>query len=816
MNITNSGRSPTPLIVRAWGKHVQFLEVTFSGGAQHKHSKHGWPNFESHKGKETENVIVAVQWLGDQVCVYLDVHDELHVVDTMSMKQQEVVDISEVKLVYASYPTSTFQKDDGLENHEPQDSPARCFANSFRACNDILYLLGLAEFRTARVQSWTQRIDSLIEDGEWLEGLAFALDHYEGLKTAAASRANRERFTPVFFRDKRNDQCVVDIFRMIQTNQRTRAKQTVSRHGNNSSGVVWQCGEMPYAPNVIERLEKVYQEAKNGDIEAKVPMSVSERVAELLMDYVRLAIANAPSSSSSSHHNPFRPSTLKLEKAGMKKLDLSKSHYEMLAGVCIEFCATIGRKDILFGEVFRRFQEAQQSDVFVELLEPYILSGQLSIIAREVLENFVSVYAKRNQVARIEKCFLHMKVKELNLDSVLNLCHQHGLYSSLIYIYNAGLNDFTTPIDLLLNACIPDWQSTTLSHSWRSKMKKAKSKNSSIIQMSGIFGDDLDSRESRQRRLIGYKLLLYLSYVLRGLVFPSRKINTDAPAMQSNRAQVCSFVFEGDDVSNPDKHKKRRYARLAALIHMDAKTVFEMLANLYDAPDVEFKEWPVSTTAASPLAVETSIDPSKSGFSFTKCTNRLKMTLALAEVVFGPPGTDSSQSSFSYYDRSQFYMFEARVLSSGTIDAQEYAQARSGSEKSTWMMDSLMRFLAIGKIQSSSSSSDIELKDEDDEVVDQAGRESILVKLLHKLTIEHYDEPLLLKRVNREGMNRAALILYKARGNFSKVIRSYLEDGEKEFQMGAFQYIRNGTSLWSLFSELSLNDYYDHVKSFRI
>jgi len=29
------------------------------------------------------------------------------------------------------------------------------------------------------VQTWNQRVDGLVDDGEWLKALALALDHYE-------------------------------------------------------------------------------------------------------------------------------------------------------------------------------------------------------------------------------------------------------------------------------------------------------------------------------------------------------------------------------------------------------------------------------------------------------------------------------------------------------------------------------------------------------------------------------------------------------------------------------------------------------------
>jgi hypothetical protein len=173
----------------------------------------------------------------DHVIMYLTHRDQLCIYDTMSRQELEIVDVTDMGLVSALLPSAA--------SAATASNRRRSFANSVRACNDMLYLLGMKTLATARVQPWTQRIDSLIEDGKWLEGLGLALDHFEGLKEAAASRAERDRCQPVFFTDSRNhkDQCVVDIRRMCQTNQRTGDKVNVFRFEDSSeienNGVRW-------------------------------------------------------------------------------------------------------------------------------------------------------------------------------------------------------------------------------------------------------------------------------------------------------------------------------------------------------------------------------------------------------------------------------------------------------------------------------------------------------------------------------------------------------------------------------------------------
>ncbi|OQR91809.1 vacuolar protein sorting-associated protein 8 [Achlya hypogyna] len=702
---------PTPMLARGWGKHVQFLEILFQ--PRHVHAKDGWPTFAETNHMSTTSDVVATQWLGDHVVMYLTYQDELCVYDTMSRQELEIVDVSAMGLVYASY----------------RGNNGRSFANSFRACNEMLYLLGLKELQTARVQPWTQRIDALIEDGEWLEGLGLALDHFDGLTKAAATRAERDRFPPVFFTDSHKDQCVVDIFRMCQTNQRTGDKEDVFRYEDNADeGVRWCVGESPYPPDVSKRLESAFQNARAGTVtKSVVPIGVAERVADLLMDYVRLAIGNAPAGNGT---------------------DLAVSHYQMLAGVAIEYCAQIHRTDLLFGDIYKRFEEVGKAPVFVALLAPYLLNDQLHVLSPAVLDAFVEHFLARGELELVEKCLLHLRVRDVDFERMLHVCQTHRLHTAMVYLYNEAKHDYTTPIDLLLVAA-------------------GASAPQTLEEL------DADEEAARARRMIGYKCLLYLSYMLQGKTFPKREAVAANPHTATRHQKMVASVAQHLFQKHPPGHGDTAYPRLIPLIQLDAKLVFEILAKLFDDPSVEFEgEAPSATTSQrySNLTL--------------KCPSRMEMVLSLASILVGTPSDSPFPTSpyFSAADQGHFYMFEARLLSSGAIDAQRYATARSANANSQWMMDSLMHFLASGPQA---------LSAEDDAGFDKAGRQTMLVRLLQTLSPDSYDQAALLRRVTKEAMNRAAVVLHRARGEFNETISAYLADADVEYKLSVFSYIRS-------------------------
>merc|ERR1719223_301565 len=63
--------------------------------------------------------------------------------------------------------------------------------------------------------------------------------------------------------------------------------------------------------------------------------------------------------------------------------------------------------------------------------------------------HFVEHCRANNGIATVERCLLHMDVTIMDFDTILNLLRANEMYSALFYIYNQGLDDFTTPLEIL-------------------------------------------------------------------------------------------------------------------------------------------------------------------------------------------------------------------------------------------------------------------------------------------------------------------------------------------------------------------------------
>mmetsp|Transcript_21775 Transcript_21775/g.44724 ORF Transcript_21775/g.44724 Transcript_21775/m.44724 type:complete len:1644 (+) Transcript_21775:148-5079(+) len=392
---SGDGSKVRAVLARAWGTSVEFLQTTVTSPTDQQLQPAGeLATFDICAGVESATPILALEWLGRQSLAYLDSRYVLHVVDTVSLNEMEVLDVSAVQLVFATYLRSS----DGSQLSERMDDDeglvasggdgdtikknAESFQNSFRSCDGRLYCLGHSSLQTVRVQSWTQRIESLVEDGEWLEALALSLDHFE-----------------------------MSVKPLLLV-----SSSSSSRPQSEQSGAVHP---------------------------------VSQEIAELLLRYLKLAIENAPVLKAAPHRAHGGRSATR-----SSRIDLVQSHFQMIAGVCLEYCTVIGRLDLLFGTIFNRFAASNQTRVILELLEPYILQGSIAYLDPEVLAAFVEHHQLKGDLSVVERCLVRMDVQMLDFNSIVTLLRRHKLYSALVHVYTVGLDDFVAPLELMLEGAL--------------------------------------------------------------------------------------------------------------------------------------------------------------------------------------------------------------------------------------------------------------------------------------------------------------------------------------------------------------------------
>ncbi|KAL3926311.1 MAG: hypothetical protein SGBAC_013526, partial [Bacillariaceae sp.] len=652
-----------------------------------------WPAFGVHDEFDADAPVVALEWLNDRSLVYLTVHNQFNVIDTVMMTLLERLDFSGLKLVYAEFSLSRkVNQEDQQEGPEAGNNFCTTFQNSVRSCDDRLLLLCQDEVKAVSIVGARRRISGLEQDGEWLEALALALDHYEN---TVKSQEDRRRLGD--------------------------GKKDLTNHAHYGHG------------------------PKSED---------EEWIAKFLVRYLNIAVDNAPDTNSPDLPPEFMQS----------QLELAQSHFQMLAGVCVEFCVTTKRLDLLFGPIFSRFASAGFLSTFLDVLEPYILNDKLDYIAPEAMAHFVEHCKATNGITTVERCLLHMDVTIMDFDSILGLLKVNEMYSALFYIFNQGLNDYITPLEVLSERIFDAADTVSMSLERRPD---------------GVPQNDFER--------FGYKALLYIKTCFRGRYFP-QDIDMPEDLVHTVRPQLLELLLQKQYVQKKSRRRKEligqramEYPYAHVLLLVDHDALFDTMSIAMDTPDSEFGRRERKDSVG-----DWDVDEDEAAARRKKSLDRQDVVRMFMSLLI--PVRSDSIAYQSDLHRSKpvvdsFLDFLAVYLVKGVVVANKAV---------TFMILKRM----AERYQSSKNSDE------------QQDSQSRILQLLTALPRSSYDAEEILELMQGAGIHRAALLMHqegasywegsrdleKRANHFRAAIDCYLGDADINFRNEVFAYVKKECS----------------------
>lgn len=173
-----------PVLAIARGLSVQFIQVSEPETAlDATNPKTPLVVFKPAGEYRTEkDEFIGVHWLGGQVLVGITTHQNILVIDPLEVAELASIEMKGVGLIY----------------HEYIDNPATggkevAYESGIRGSDESLLLMGVDRIIEANVLSWSERVNALVDKGQWIEALALALDFYEGCAKAAIGLPRSER-----------------------------------------------------------------------------------------------------------------------------------------------------------------------------------------------------------------------------------------------------------------------------------------------------------------------------------------------------------------------------------------------------------------------------------------------------------------------------------------------------------------------------------------------------------------------------------------------------------------------------------------------
>ncbi|XP_029462059.1 vacuolar protein sorting-associated protein 8 homolog isoform X3 [Rhinatrema bivittatum] len=210
---------------------------------------------------------------------------------------------------------------------------------------------------------------------------------------------------------------------------------------------------------------------------------VADRMIEIIFQYADRALKKCPDQG---------------------KIQVMEQHFQDMVPVIADYCLLLQRTDLLFTQMYDKLSEnSVAKDVFLECLEPYILSDKLVGLTAQVMKDLLIHFQDQNMMDSVEACIVHMDITSLDIQQVVLMCWENHLYDAMIYVYNSGMNDFISPMEKLFK----------------------------VIASPLSAGKALKDEQV----VMGNKLLVYISCCLAGRAYPLGNIPEDLVPLVKNQ-----------------------------------------------------------------------------------------------------------------------------------------------------------------------------------------------------------------------------------------------------------------------------------------
>uniref|UniRef100_A0A673B0Q9 Vacuolar protein sorting-associated protein 8 homolog n=1 Tax=Sphaeramia orbicularis TaxID=375764 RepID=A0A673B0Q9_9TELE len=219
------------------------------------------------------------------------------------------------------------------------------------------------------------------------------------------------------------------------------------------------------------------------------------------------------------------------------------------------FYLYLTRKNLLRLSIFltaglwKRLANVVAKGVFLELLESYIVADRLGHLTTPIMRDLLAHYHGNGMMDSLERCIVHLDVTSLDIQQVVKVCWDNQLYDAMIYVFNSGMNDYITPLEVTV------------------KLKM----NVFFLLFEFSFWTD-------EEVVMGNKVLVYISCCLAGRAYPLGDIPEDLVVQVKN--QVFEFLIRLHSVDSSEEEAVFPFIR--TLLHFDTREFLNVLAMTFE------------------------------------------------------------------------------------------------------------------------------------------------------------------------------------------------------------------------------------------
>ncbi|KAK1803009.1 hypothetical protein P4O66_021538 [Electrophorus voltai] len=435
--------------------------------------------------------LISLTWLNSRTLVLMDSSEKLHVLDRPSQDELETLDLHEVQLVYNSSHFKSLATGGNVSQALALVGERACYQSVCSYAGQIFYL-GTKSVHVMTLRSWRERVEHFLKQERFTEALSLAWSFHEGTAKAVLGLFG----DPVKRKAVVADKMVEILFQYVERSLK-------------------KCPEQ----GKIQVLEQHFQDM--------VPV-----VVDYCLLLQRTGLRTLPSLLGKGEQLPscfWVPSVLFSPLPAKYLVELSSC------------------RDLLFNQIYSRLLENPVArGVFLESLEPYILSERIGCLTAPVMRDLLSYFQENGMMESVEGCLVHMDITNLDIQQVVRMCWDNQLYDAMIYVFNSGMNDYISPMEKLFQVIGPPLQE----------------------------GKPLTDEQV----IMGNKLLVYISCSLAGRAYPLGDIPEDLVPQVKN--QVFEFLIRLHTVESTLEEEVHPYIR--TLLHFDTREFLNVLALTFE------------------------------------------------------------------------------------------------------------------------------------------------------------------------------------------------------------------------------------------
>ncbi|KAI5272248.1 hypothetical protein E4T47_04368 [Aureobasidium subglaciale] len=233
-----------------------------------------------------------------------------------------------------------------------------------------------------------------------------------------------------------------------------------------------------------------------------------------------------------------------------------------LVAECFDACVSMNNQSFLFDDVYEPLRDAGQRDVFLEILQSYIMDEEVTSLPPPLVKDLVEYCISKRQVAHLEELLCRLDPRTFDLDQITTLCKTHYLYDALTFVWNEALNDYVTPLSDLL-ALLRD-------------VKDIQDEAEEIALESAV------------------KVFPYLAFILTGRKYPQGDFLDDEKA-DTQKGNIYRYLFSHEPTgwppgssfvltTRPNHADEPAFPYLRLLLEYDSASFMSMMTEAFEDP----------------------------------------------------------------------------------------------------------------------------------------------------------------------------------------------------------------------------------------